>query len=176
MKKLVIFIVILLALALLGLSIDYNNVKQGLKPKFALKTNEYTYSIGNVYEYIGFGYKIIDYSGVSDYKNIDVGTIFSNVKKVEIDSTLSVDLRGKISGQMLSGNMLVETTQKGSTAYDKAWVKIDKNTIIKKLSTGKITSASNITSDYVLEIGFSGKATNDNPPWATANYIVILDQ
>lgn len=72
--------------------------------------------------------------------------------------------------------MLVETTQKGSTAYDKAWVKIDKNTIIKKLSTGKITSASNITSDYVLEIGFSGKATNDNPPWATANYIVILDQ
>lgn len=63
MKKLKIFIFILIVIAILGIiffSIDYKRVKNGEKPLFCIKIGAYL--DGGTVEYLGIGYKVINFN------------------------------------------------------------------------------------------------------------------
>ncbi|MCX8074442.1 MAG: hypothetical protein N2749_02510 [Clostridia bacterium] len=175
MRRLVLVVCLIIVLIIIALFIDYSKLKKGEKPEFVFKTNIYTYNNGKVYEYIGAGYKLIDYSGVSDYTNIGFNIIFNKVKETQVNPSLKVDIRGKVENKMLNGGLLIKSNVSGATNYDYAWIEITQNTIIKHLSTGKLTRADNINSTQILEVGFDGAVTKSYPVRAKAKYITILD-
>lgn len=75
MKKfLKIFISIILVIAILGViffSIDYNRVKKQQLPLFCIKYC--TYLDGGTQEYLGIGYKVIDFDTLGGYDDIKIG-------------------------------------------------------------------------------------------------------
>ena len=65
---------ILLLLALLFAWIDFSRVQQGKSPLFSFRIA--VYKDGGTKEYLGLGYKIIDYHKVNCYEKAHIGTWF----------------------------------------------------------------------------------------------------
>ncbi len=175
MKKLIVFIILVIIAASVFCAVDYNKVMYRNKPIFIFKTNEYDYRLGKVYEYIGLGYKIIDATAISDYTNISVSTIFKKTKSFAINVGEKVDLRGYVQNRKVSGSLQVENNIPNETQYNEAWVDIDDNTIILDNKTGKITTEDSITDNVRLEIAFSKTYTDESPIRGVARFIIILD-
>lgn len=104
MKKSKIFILILLVIILLGIiffAFDYNKVKNGEKPSFCIKSAAYL--DGGTVEYLGIGYKVIDFhkmlplndgdAELKYYDDIKIGTWFMNYDdfKNEYDKNLNTE-------------------------------------------------------------------------------------
>lgn len=73
-KKILIIIIILFVIACIFFGIDYQRAKKGESPLFCIQ-----YSVlrdGGTKEYIGLGYKVIEYHKLNGYTNIHIGTIF----------------------------------------------------------------------------------------------------
>lgn len=76
-KKLKILFIVLGIIAVLGVIffvIDYNRVKEQEKPIFCINTT--TYKDGGTKEYLGLGYKVIDFHTLAGYDDIKIGTCF----------------------------------------------------------------------------------------------------
>ena len=68
-----IFLVIFIT-AVIFFSIDFYRAQNGKSPIFCIHYS--TLKDGGTKEYIGFGYKVIEYHKINGYKNIHVGTFF----------------------------------------------------------------------------------------------------
>lgn len=175
MKKLIVFIILVVIVASVFCAVDYNKVKNRNKPMFIFKTNQYEYRTGIVYEYIGLGYKITDATEISDYTNISVNTIFKKIKTFAVKSGEKIDLRGYVKNKKVSGSILVENNLKNETGYDEAWVDVNNNTIIFDSRTGKITTLDSISDNTNLEVAFIKTYPDESPIRGIAKFIIILD-
>lgn len=78
-RGLKIFLIIIGLIILVGLAffaVDYFRVQKQEEPIFSLKTT--TYRDGGSQEYIGLGYKIIDFNTLNGYDEMKIGTWFMN--------------------------------------------------------------------------------------------------
>ena len=78
-KGLKIFCIILGVIIILGIvffAIDYNRVQKQEKPIFRIKAG--TLLDGGTVEYLGLGYKVIDFHTVAGFDDIKIGTWFMN--------------------------------------------------------------------------------------------------
>ena len=78
-KGLKIFCIILGVIIILGIvffAIDYNRVQKQEKPIFSIKAG--TLLDGGTVEYLGLGYKVIDFHTVAGFDDIKIGTWFMN--------------------------------------------------------------------------------------------------
>lgn len=78
-KGLKIFCIILGVIIILGIvffAIDYNRVQKQEKPIFCIKAR--TLLDGGTVEYLGLGYKVIDFHTVAGFDDIKIGTWFMN--------------------------------------------------------------------------------------------------
>lgn len=78
-KGIKIFSIILLVIIILGIVffiIDYNRVKNNNTPMFCINTG--TLRDGGSVEYLGLGYKVIDFNTLDEYDDIKIGTWFMN--------------------------------------------------------------------------------------------------
>lgn len=78
-KGLKIFCIILGVIIILGIvffAIDYNRVQKQEKPIFCIKVG--TLLDGGTVEYLGLGYKVIDFHTVAGFDDIKIGTWFMN--------------------------------------------------------------------------------------------------
>lgn len=75
---------------------DYNYVLQNQKPIFCFIKN--AYEDGGTVEYVGFGYKIIDYNALHGRQDVDLGSIFKRYdpKIDESKFEAKVDNKNKI--------------------------------------------------------------------------------
>lgn len=71
-KVLLIIIISILVLALVFFALDYSRVQDGKKPIFCIPLGYYL--DGGTTEYFGLGYKVIDFSRLSGYDEIKIGT------------------------------------------------------------------------------------------------------
>lgn len=74
LKILFIILGIIVVLGLIFFAIDYNRVKKQEKPIFCVNTT--TYRDGGTKEYLGLGYKVIDFHTLEGYDDIKIGTCF----------------------------------------------------------------------------------------------------
>lgn len=80
-KVLLIIIVMILILGLIFFAVDYNRVQKQEKPIFCIR-----YAIANdggTEEYIGLGYKVIDFNMLSGYDKIQIGSLFMKYEDFE---------------------------------------------------------------------------------------------
>lgn len=78
-RGLKIFLIIIGLIIVMGLAffaVDYFRVQKQEEPIFCIKTT--THRDGGTQEYIGFGYKIIDFNTLNGYDEIKIGTWFMN--------------------------------------------------------------------------------------------------
>lgn len=76
-RRLKIILIIILLLIIMGVIffvVDYNRVKQQEPPIFCIKTA--VYRDGGTEEYLGLGYKVIDFNILEGYDEIKIGTWF----------------------------------------------------------------------------------------------------
>ena len=71
-KVLLMIIISILILALIFFAVDYSRVQNGKKPIFCISLGMYL--DGGTVEYFGLGYKVIDFSRLSGYDEIKIGT------------------------------------------------------------------------------------------------------
>lgn len=78
-KGIKIFAIILVTIIILGIVffiIDYNRVKNSNTPMFCINTG--TLRDGGSVEYLGLGYKVIDFNTLDGYNDMKIGTWFMN--------------------------------------------------------------------------------------------------
>lgn len=74
-RKIKILLIILFIIIIFGIiffTIDYNRAKNNQKPLFCIKTG--TLLDGGTIEYLGIGYKVIDFHTIAGYDDIKIGT------------------------------------------------------------------------------------------------------
>ena len=71
-KVALIILGVIIILVLIFFSIDYNRVKNGEKPIFCINTANA--NDGGTKEYLGLGYKIIDFNRLDGYDEVKIGT------------------------------------------------------------------------------------------------------
>ena len=93
-----LFVIVIIAVVLLSTMIiaDFNYVLQKQKPVFCFIQN--SYEDGGTIEYIGLGYKIIDYNAIYGRKDIVLGSIFKQYEPRVDESKFEdkVDNKNKI--------------------------------------------------------------------------------
>lgn len=174
MKKLIVLVIFFLVAATAACSLDYNRVKSGEKPIFTFQKKEYKYANGNVYEYTGVLYKVVDAREISDFNNVTANIIFKETKSFEIKSNDLIDMQGDITNIQVSGSFYVENSSV-KTEYNKAWVDVDDSTIIIKNSTKKVTNKESIKSGDVVQVAFKEVKKGNLELRGIAKFIVILD-
>ncbi len=75
-KILCIVLAIIIALGIIFFIFDYNRVKNNETPIFCI--NSATYRDGGSKEYLGLGYKVIDFNRTNGYDVMKIGTWFMN--------------------------------------------------------------------------------------------------
>lgn len=175
MKKLIIILIVLVIVISAMCSFDYNRVKAGEKPIFAISTKSYNYEMGTVYEYSGFLYKIVDAREISDFSNIMVSTVFKKTKSFDILAGEELDMRGSITNNQMNGSILVENTLTDKTEYKVAWVDINDSTIILSNKTKKIIDRRSIPNSATVEVAFTKVYKNEDPIRGVAKFIILLD-
>ena len=78
-KGIKIFCIILITIIILGIVffiVDYNRVKNNNTPMFCINTG--TLRDGGSVEYLGLGYKVIEFNTLDGYDDIKIGTWFMN--------------------------------------------------------------------------------------------------
>lgn len=73
-KILCIILVIIIILGLIFFIVDYNKVKNQENPIFCIKSPKGVIRDGGTIEYLGLGYKVIDFNTLSGYDEIKIGT------------------------------------------------------------------------------------------------------
>ncbi len=81
LKILCILLVIIVVLGIMFFIIDYNRVKNNETPIFCINTS--TYRDGGSKEYLGLGYKVIDFNKLDGYDEMKIGTWFMNYNDFE---------------------------------------------------------------------------------------------
>ena len=76
LKIVLIILVIIIILGIVFFAIDYNRVQKQEKPIFCIKVG--TLLDGGTVEYLGLGYKVIDFHTVAGFDDIKIGTWFMN--------------------------------------------------------------------------------------------------
>ena len=75
-KILLIILVLLIAVWLMCFAVDYTRVQKQEKPIFCFTSSSKAYADGGTIEYIGLGYKVIDFNMLNGYDDMKIGTWF----------------------------------------------------------------------------------------------------
>ena len=93
MKKTVkIICIILLIIFILGIvffAVDYNRVQNGKRPIFCIKCSGLL--DGGTVEFIGLGYKVIDFHTLAGFDDIKIGSWFMNYNDFEDEMKIYED-------------------------------------------------------------------------------------
>ena len=76
LKIFVIIVGIIIILAIVFFTVDYNRVKRQEKPIFCISNPAGVYLDGGTIEYYGLGYKVIDFNRLGGYDEIKIGSWF----------------------------------------------------------------------------------------------------
>lgn len=74
LKVISIVLVMVIILGLIFFTVDYNRVKNKQRPVFCINTS--SYEDGGTIEYLGLGYKVIDFHTIAGFDDIKIGTWF----------------------------------------------------------------------------------------------------
>lgn len=77
LKIIGIIVAIIIILGVIFFTVDYNRVKKQENPIFCIKTA--TFLDGGTTEYIGLGYKVIDFNKLNGYDEMKIGTLFMDL-------------------------------------------------------------------------------------------------
>ena len=77
LKIIGIIVAIIIILGVIFFTIDYDRVKKQETPIFCIKTA--TFLDGGTTEYIGLGYKVIDFNKLNGYDEIKIGALFMDL-------------------------------------------------------------------------------------------------
>ena len=87
MKKILKVIVgilgIIVVLGIVFFTVDYNRVKNQKKPIFCIKSLAGGIMDGGTIEYLGLGYKVIDFHTIAGFDDIKIGTWFMDYNDFE---------------------------------------------------------------------------------------------
>lgn len=72
-KTILITLLIIIIMGLIFFAIDYLRIQNNQKPIFCISFNSMTYSDGGTREYLGMGYKIIDFNKLNGYDEKKIG-------------------------------------------------------------------------------------------------------
>lgn len=137
-----IVVVILLSTMIIA---DFNFVLQGEKPVFCFIKN--AYEDGGTLEYVGFGYKIIDYNAIHGRQDVVLGSIFKAYEP-QIDES----------------KFIIETDNKNKIYNFKGKVEkievIDSRTILTVNNNGEIQNIKVIDSTLIYMNDFNAKLTD----------------
>lgn len=78
LKFFIVIIGIIVILAIVFFVIDYNKVQKQEKPIFCIKYPTANLADGGTVEYLGLGYKVIDFHTIAGFDDIKIGTWFMN--------------------------------------------------------------------------------------------------
>ena len=156
-KVLKLIVAIILAIVILGgvlFLIDCSAINSGKKPKFAVTVNQL--DDGGTTEYIGLGYKIIDFNMLNGYDEMKIGSWFMNAEdfkeeyeKYDINNEIIIPNEDEILGDIImendeSGDIIIS----GDNAYEENFsgdiASEDKD--ISNIESGDIINTENVTS------------------------------
>ena len=80
-KVVLIILGVIIIFALIFFAVDYNRAKNGEKPIFCLNTA--IANDGGTKEYLGLGYKVIDFNRLDGYDKVKIGTYFMKYEDFE---------------------------------------------------------------------------------------------
>ena len=87
MKKILKVVVgilgIIVVLEIVFFTVDYNRVKNQKKPIFCIKSPAGGIMDGSTIEYLGLGYKVIDFHTIAGFDDIKIGTWFMDYNDFE---------------------------------------------------------------------------------------------
>jgi len=83
LKILAVFIGVVIILGIIFFTTDYIRINNGKDPIFSLKVG--VYRDGGTVEYLGLGYKVIDYNTLDGYDEIKIGTWFIRYEVPKLD-------------------------------------------------------------------------------------------
>ena len=87
MKKILKVVVgilgIIVVLGIVFFTVDYNRVKNQKKPIFCIKGPAGVILDGGTIEYLGLGYKVIDFHTIAGFDDIKIGTWFMDYNDFE---------------------------------------------------------------------------------------------
>lgn len=72
-KTILITLLIIIIMGLIFFAIDYIRIQNNQKPIFCISFNSMIYSDGGTREYLGMGYKIIDFNKLNGYDEMKIG-------------------------------------------------------------------------------------------------------
>lgn len=145
-KNLLIFCVVAIVILATMIIADFNYVLQNQTPIFCFVRN--VYEDGGTVEYIGLGYKIVDYNVMHGRQDVDLGSIFKRYDPQIDESKFEVELDNKNKIYDFSG--IVESIEV-----------IDSRTILTVLSdNGKRQNIKVISSTLIYANDFNAKLTD----------------
>ena len=74
---------IIVVLGIVFFTVDYNRVKNQEKPIFCIKSPSGGIMDGGTIEYLGLGYKVIDFHTIAGFDDIKIGTWFMDYNDFE---------------------------------------------------------------------------------------------
>ena len=74
---------IIVVLGIVFFTVDYNRVKNQKKPIFCIKDPAGVILDGGTIEYLGLGYKVIDFHTIAGFDDIKIGTWFMDYNDFE---------------------------------------------------------------------------------------------
>lgn len=96
MKKIIISLIILVVLGLIFFTVDYNRVKNQKKPLFCIYDIRGSYQDGGTQEYLGLGYKVIDFHKLESFLSENVEIVITEENSVVEAKDFSVGVYDKI--------------------------------------------------------------------------------
>ncbi len=103
LKKLLTVLLVIVLVAFVFLTIDILRAKKGKRPMFCIPNPAGAYKDGGTVEYLGLGYKVIDFNMLNGYDEVKVGTWFmdyndflSEYKKFEEEHKIEAILQAVV--------------------------------------------------------------------------------
>lgn len=161
MKKILKIIVstlgIIVVLGMIFFMVDYNRVKNQKKPIFCIKNPAGAIMDGGTIEYLGLGYKVIDFHTIAGFDDIKIGTWFMDYN----------DFEEEIKAYEKKFEESLSTNEENNSDLENVIIKVDSTTI-------KPTSISIIINNNDNEIGYGEEykiQKNINGEWKYLDYL-----
>ena len=71
-------LIVIVIVGIIFFIVDYNRVKNNLRPVFCIENPVSAVKDGGTVEFLGMGYKVIDFHTVAGFDDIKIGTWFMN--------------------------------------------------------------------------------------------------
>ncbi len=176
--KLFLIVFIIAVIVAVTFAVDFNLIVRGANPKFCIKTIEHDQ---NATEYTGVLYKIIKYNLDDGSQKYKIGTWFLKYNENFLEQFKEkIDIQGYIKEvNNNSGICVVYIERNGLSTkkfkYDKAYVAVSKETVIKDLNTDETLKKSDLKVGQLVNVTFAGDVQEIYPVRGTAGSLKIVE-